>query len=284
MVSELRHPVPQRQATATLHLSDRPDRLDVWWTGLWAHKRVLDVLARKDFQTRYKRASLGLAWAVGVPLLQSVILAFVFSRVIHVGNGRNFAIYVMSGVIAYSYFNMTLSSSTTAISDHASLTDKVWFPRVILPIVPCISNLVGLAISVVVLLASALVLGTGLGVRTFLLIPAALLLFTLTMALGLVLSTLNVYFRDIKFLVQAALMVWIYITPILYPAHLLRRFGPWLDWNPLTGTVAVFHMSMSTSQGPWLRAVVVAIIAALLLLTIGLEIQRRHDRLFVDKL
>jgi lipopolysaccharide transport system permease protein len=270
-------------STRILDLDDRPASRRSWLAEVWAHREVLLMLAAKDFQTRYKRASFGVLWAVGVPMLQAAIMAIVFSRVLRVGNGRAFAVFVMSGVIAYSYCTVTIAAGSTAIVDAATLTDKVWFPRALLVIVPALSNLVGFAVTAGVLVAVVPIFGVSVGPRLLLLIPASLLLVVFSVALSLVLGALDVYFRDVKYLVQAAVMVWIYVTPILYPQTLLRRFGPWLDANPLTGIVVLFHMA-TVGAGHWVRPVLVSLLATLVLLVAGLEAQRRHDRLFVDLL
>jgi lipopolysaccharide transport system permease protein len=267
-----------------LRLDEHPDGRRAWFAGLWAHREVLDVLARKDFQTRYKRATFGLAWAVAVPTLQAAVMAVVFSRVIALGTDRHFAVYVMSGVVAYSYFSVVTLSTTTAIVDGAGLTDKVWFPRVLLIIVPCLSNLVGFAVTLVVLVAVMPFFGLGLGLHVLFILPATALLVAFCLGLGMVLGALDVYFRDVKFLVQAALLVCIYLTPILYPQHVVGPIGPWLDLNPLTGIVVLFHMATIGSGGPWVRPVTVSVLITAALLVVGAEVQRRHDRLFVDQL
>jgi lipopolysaccharide transport system permease protein len=267
-----------------LELEARPETRRAWLGDLWAHRDVLDMLARKDFQTRYKRASFGIVWAVFVPLLQAAILAVVFSRVVRVGSGKSFAVYVMSGVVAFSYFSSVVSASSTAIVDGAGLTDKVWFPRAMLVVVPALSNLIALAVTTIAVLVAMPIFGIHIGAQILLFVPAVLLLVGLSIGLGLVLGALDVYFRDVKFMVLAAMMVWIYVTPILYPQKLLRGIGPWLDANPLTGVVVLFHMATVGSGGPWVRPVMVSIAVTLVLLVIGAEAQRRHDRLFVDLL
>jgi ABC-type polysaccharide/polyol phosphate export permease len=267
-----------------LDLTDAPSSRREWLADVWAHREVLGMLARKDFQTRYKRASFGVIWGVAVPVLQAAIMAVVFSHVIQVGSGKTFAVFVMSGVIAFAYFSTTILSGATSIVDAATLTDKVWFPRVLLVIVPSLSNLVGLVVTTIVLIAVVPLFGVPFGAQLLLLIPASILLFAFTLGLSLVFGSLDVYFRDVKFLVQAALLVWIYVAPILYPQTLLRRFGPWLDANPLTGVVVLFHMATVGSGGPWVRPVVVSVVATVILLVVGCEAQRRYDRLFVDLL
>jgi ABC-type polysaccharide/polyol phosphate export permease len=189
----------------------------------------------------------------------------------------------MAGIIAYSYFGTVLSLGSTAIVEGASLTDKVWFPRVLLVIVPALSNLVGLAVTLVVLIAAMPVLGVSINARVLTLLPACVLLIAFATSLAMVLSALHVYFRDVRFIVQAALMLWMYVTPILYPKHLLGGLSGLADANPLTGVVALFHMA-TVGEANWARPVLITVAVTLVLIVAGFETQRRYDRLFVDQL
>lgn len=269
---------------AVLHLTNRPDAPTEWMRDVWRHRETLTMLTRKDFQTRYKRASLGILWAVAVPALQAGVMAVVFSRVIRVGAGAHFAVYVMSGVVAYSYLTASLNPSCSAIVDGANLTDKVWFPRVLLVAVPCLSNVVGLLATLAVLIVVMPLFGAGYGPDLLLLLPAVLFLVAFTTGLAMVLAALHVYFRDVKFLVQAALLVWLYATPILYPQHLLGTLAPVAAANPLTGIVGVFHLAALGGRGPTGPDLVVSLGVTAFLLVAGTEAQRRYDRLFVDLL
>src|SRR4051812_26726152 len=187
-------------------------------------------------------------------------------------------------MVAWSYFAATTQTSSTAIVDGAGLTDKVWFPRALLALVPCIANLVGLGVSVVALLAIAPLLGATFTPWLLVLVPATILLVAFSVALALVLSALDVYFRDVKFLTTAALLVWLYITPVVYPQSALGSLGRWLDFNPVTGIVDLFHLAVLGSFEDWHRAVLVTVVTTLVLLVAGVETHRRHDRLFVDLL
>src|SRR2546421_12865375 len=100
---------------------------------MWRFRHLLAMLSRAEFHVRYKRASFGVAWAVGVPIVQAAVLTVVFERVVRTGTGADFGAYVLSGVLAWSYFSQTVTPGSTAIVEAASLTDKVWFPRAILP-------------------------------------------------------------------------------------------------------------------------------------------------------
>lgn len=274
----------QSEPVRVMELTPRPDSLREWVRDIWRHSDVLMVLARKDFQTRYKRASLGVIWAVAVPLLQASIMAVVFSRVIKLGSGPGYGVHVMAGVIAFSYFSMVLTLAATSIVDGSNLSEKVWFPRALLVLVPILSNSVGLLVSLVALMVAVPILGAHFGLHILLLIPAVLLLMAFTASLALCLAALHVYFRDVRFMVQAALLVWIYVTPILYPVKLLGRLGPVVYANPMTGVVILFQAATGTAQGARLLPVGISIGVTLLLFAIGAEVQRRHDRLFVDLL
>lgn len=252
-------------------------------TDLLRHRSVLATLARADFHVRYKRAAFGVLWAVAVPLLQAVVLAVVFSRVLDVGSGRAYAVRVLAGIAAWSYFASVLPTAATAIVEGSGLTDKVWFPRALLPLVPVTSGLVGLGVTVAIVVAATPLLGPGPGPEVLLLLPAAALLVALTAAAGLVLAALHVYFRDVRFLVQAALLVLFYLTPVVYPLEAVGGLRPLVVANPLTGAVVLFGAATGAG-GPLLAPLAVSCGTTLVLLVVALEVYRRHDRLFVDQL
>jgi lipopolysaccharide transport system permease protein len=270
--------------TDVVEIGAAPARLGQWLRAVWGHRAVLWMLARKDFQVRYKRASLGVLWAVAVPLLQAAVLAIVFSQIVDAPSKVPYAPFVFAGMISWSYFSGATGTSVSSIVDGVGLTDKVWFPRALLAIVPCMAGLVGFGISLLALLVIAPLLGAPPSAWWLVLVPASLLLFAFTVALALVLSALDVYFRDVKYLTGAALLVWLYATPIVYPQSALGAAGRWLDFNPMTGIVDLFHLAVVGQFEDWHRAVIVTVVATIVLLVAGVEAHRRYDRLFVDLL
>lgn len=242
------------------------------------------MLARADFHVRYKRAVFGVAWAVAVPVVQAGVLAIVFSRVIRTPTPDAFAGYVLAGVLAWSYFSQSVNTATTSIIDGSGLTDKVWFPRALLAIVPCLANIPGLVVSLGVMLIVLPLLRDPLMPTLLLLVPAVALLVCFTVTLSLVLAALQVYFRDVKFLVQAGLLLLFYVTPIAYPKSLLGTIRVVAEINPLTGVVGLFQVAAVGSHPGWAGAAAVSAGAMALLLIVAIEVHRRHDRLFVDLL
>jgi ABC-type polysaccharide/polyol phosphate export permease len=149
---------------------------------------------------------------------------------------------------------------------------------------PAVANLVGLAVSTALLIVLAPLLGGSVGAGVLWLVPGLVLLVLFTTALSMVLAALHVYFRDVRFLVQAALLVWFYVTPIIYPASFLGGLRTLVDLNPMTGVVTMFHAAVVGADGNWVRPVAVTVVATIALVGVAVAAYRRHDRLFVDQL
>lgn len=255
------------------------------WRSLWRSRELLAILARKEFQVRYRRASLGLLWAVGLPLLQSLVMAVVFSKVAHIRAAPHYAVFVLAGMTAFITFSAALGPGSTAIVDGSDLSSRVYFPRLLLPMMQVATNLYGYVITLAILLALCPVLHVALGLRTLLLIPATVLLVAVTAGFCLLSSALHVYFRDMRYMVAAALMLWMYVTPIIYPPGdvpgLLRGV---LDANPMTGVVDLFHVATVGYGGPSELTMVVSVAWALGLLVVATAVHCRFDRVFADLL
>ncbi len=276
------------RSRSRLVLEPLPGSRREWFAAQWSHREVLSIMARSEFHTRYKRASFGVLWAVAVPAVQAAALAVVFSKIVRTGGDFSYAAYAVVGVFAWAFFSQCLSAGATAIVDGSTLADKVWFPRSLLVFVPCLANIPGLGISLALYVLILPVFGVGLALHTLLLIPAIFLLVLFTSALCLVLAAAHVYFRDVRYLVQASLLVLFYLTPILYPQTVVGGLGRWLNLNPLTGIANLFHLAAIGSPDSWSvglgTSIAVSVGATALLVAVAIEVHRRHDRLFVDLL
>ena len=242
------------------------------------------TLARKDFFVRYRRAAFGVSWAVALPLLQALVLSVVLNRVSSI-EVEHFAVFILSGVVAWSFFGVSVSTGSTAIVDNAALSSRIWFPRAVLPLSVCLANLFSLAVSVLILLGLATAVGVPPGLHTLLLVPAVALLLAVTASLTLVLSALHVSFRDTRYAVQAALFVWFYVTPVFYPLTLLSGgLRVLVTVNPVTGPVELFHAAALGAQSIDTLAVASACGWTVVLLAAALALHCRGDRVFADLL
>jgi ABC-type polysaccharide/polyol phosphate export permease len=252
---------------------------------VWASRRLLAILARKDFYVRYRRASLGLFWAVGLPVFQALVLALVFSRVVRIHTGTNFAVFVLAGMVGWTYFSNTLSAASTAIVDGSGMSTRIYFPRVVLPLVSVLANLYGYAITLAILLVLCPLLGVGLGAAVLWVVPATALAVVLTAGAGLVASALHVYFRDIRYIVTAAVIGWFYLTPVFYPLHLAHGFlHAVVAANPVTGVVELLRAATAGVDPRWGWTVLISLGWSGVLLAAGAALHRRYNRLFTDLL
>jgi len=252
---------------------------------VWRGRELLLMLARKEFHVRYRRATLGILWALALPLLQALVLAVVFSRVARVHEADHYGAYVLIGMVAWSFFSMTYGMAGTAIVDGTDLSSRVYFPRVLQPLAQVGSMLYGYVVTLVISVALCPVLGAPLGVRLLWLVPATALLLAVTLGFVLVTCALHVYARDLRYVISAMLMVWLYVTPVVYPVSdvpgLLRRV---VDVNPLTGVVDLFHAAVLSHPGGLLVPAAVALAWAAGLLVLGVALHCRFDRVFADLL
>ena len=250
---------------------------------VFASRELIVILGRKNFFVQYRRASIGVLWAVGLPLVQAILFAVIFKRIARFPV-EHYAVYVFSGMVAWTFFMGVLVPSATAIVDNAALSSKVYFPRAVLPLSVCWGGLYSLAASLLVLIVFALASGAGIGARILLLVPGVLLVTCLTAALGLVLSVSHVYLRDTRYVVQAASVIWLWITPVIYPITLLHGWvRVILDINPMTGVALLFHAAVIQGIGP-LSLAWVSVAWVVVLLALALWLHARYDRVVSDLL
>lgn len=250
-----------------------------------ASRKLLVMLAKKDFFVRYRRASFGLTWAVILPLVQAIVLAAVFSHILRFHAGTNYPTFVYSGLVPWFFFSMSLPLATTSIVDGQEMATKVYFPRALLPLVPIGSGFYGYVPAALILVGFALVFHVHLGLNWLLLLPATILMVILTSAFSLVLAALQVYFRDVRYLVTAALTVWLYLTPVLFPPGqlpgLMRHI---IAVVPTTGMVELFRAGSVGAQPGWVGSLLVTAGWTAGLLVVAALLYRRYDRVFVDLL
>jgi ABC-2 type transport system permease protein/lipopolysaccharide transport system permease protein len=242
------------------------------------------MLARQDFFVRYRRASLGLAWAVGVPLIQTAVLVFVFTRLVKIGSVPHYPVFVLTGMLAWSFFSLTVQQGSTAIVDNKTLSSKIYFPRAVLPLMKVAANLYAFLLSLVILLGVCLITGLPLTARLAWLVPGALLMIALASAFSLVLSALHVYSRDVRYIVQAALIAWFYVTPVFYSSSRAHGWGHLLAINPATGMVLMMRAATTGYDSYWPSSVLWSVSWTVALVGIALALHRRFDRVFADLL
>lgn len=259
-----------------LDLAGERTPVRVLLADLWRHRDLLVMLARQDYRSRYRSASLGLAWSVFLPLLQGLVIAVVFSQLIGGGAASVYVPYVVAGVMTFGYLSQSVSAASTSIVDSAGIAGRIYFPRLLLPAIAPSANLPALAISLGIAEAVVLVAGGGLHATLPLVVGAVALAWLLAVLAGALLTMLHVYSRDVRYIVQAVLMALFYATPILYflePRDGIRALPdalvPYVLANPLSGVVQLVRLALTGEAahvgtavavtGGWIVAMAVAV-------------------------
>ena len=214
---------------------------------LYRYRELVASLTVRDLRVKYKRSLLGIAWSVLNPLLMVAIYTAVFSVFLRIVVLPNYWALVLCGLLAWTFFANALSTSAVAFVRSPDLVTKVRFPLEALPISMVLAHFVNFLITVALLLVLVVAVRLPLG-PSIILLPLLLVAeLALAVGLGLLVSTLTVYFRDIEHLLTIGLTAWFYVTPILYPLdpralpHGAARYLPLIKLNPMSWYIGSFH-------------------------------------------
>lgn len=259
--------------------------------SLWASRTLVGVLARKDFFVRYRRTRLGLLWAIALPLIQAVVLAVVFSNLVpgsgtsHRGTHTPYSVFVFAGMVPWSFFSSAFLAGATSVVDGSNLAQRIYFPRMVLPLVAVTTAVFPLVATLLVLLAMIIGLGPGLGLATLWMLPGVALVIALCLALSLVFSAAQVYLRDLRFAVSSGMTILFYLTPIIYPvSRVPEALRPVVELLPAAGPVELFRRAVgSADPGIW-RSVIASLVWTLVAGAAGLVLHSKRDRVLADQL
>lgn len=214
------------------------------------YRYLLTQLVIKDIKLKYRRSYLGIVWTLIEPLLTMIVLTMVFSAFL----GRNgvadnlpFPMYILAGRLLYSFFSGATKGAMKSIRSNAAMIKKVYVPKYMYPLASILSNFVIFLISLIVLLGVSVVLRVAPNWWMLLAIVPIFQLLLICIGIGLILSTLAVFFRDLEYLWGVALMLIMYTCAIFYEADRLYKsgYGLMLDVNPIYGVIRNFRYCMS---------------------------------------
>jgi len=258
---------------------------------VWERREVLYFLAWRDIRVRYKQTLLGLLWALAGPLANMIIFTFIFGRVANLpSDGLPSPVFYLSGIVIWRYFSNTLSSASNSLVGNRNQLTKVYYPRLVHPLASCLTGLVDFGIAFLLLFAILGTYGLWPPPVALAIIPAMLVLAMLcALGTGLILSALNVIYRDVAQLLPFLIQLWMWITIVLPFSALPEDWGAW-RWlyglNPMASVVELFrwgltHPHMTDPYAPWLL-LAPGVPATLVALAAGLFLFKRMERIFAD--
>lgn len=210
------------------------------------YRELLRNLVIKDIKVRYKRSVLGFLWVMLNPLLMMLVLNIVFSGLFKVST-PNYTAYLISGIILWSFFSQSTSTSLASFMGNSNLIKKIYLPKSIFPLSIVLSALIHFTFSLIPLFMIFIVTGTRLSPYIYLLPFILVLVFLFSYGVSLILSTITVFFHDTRYIYDVLLMAWMYSTPIFYPESIIpANFRFILQMNPLYYFLNLFRSSLYT--------------------------------------
>lgn len=266
---------------------------------LFATRELLANLTMREVKGQYRRTVLGQLWSVINPiatmLVYTVVFALIFNARPRPGDPSGLDIYplwLMSGLLAWTYFTRVVNSGLSSIVSNAGLIKKVYFPRMHLPLAVMLSTGITWSVELSVLALALWIFG-GFPIPWLPLVVVAMVLLAMfAVGLAMVLAVLNVHFRDTQHFVTIILQMWMYLTPIIYPIQLVEnaadRYGAWIvdvyRLNPMERFVTVFRNLLYDNRLPALDDALYCVGAAGILFAIGYLVFSKHERRLAELL
>jgi lipopolysaccharide transport system permease protein len=275
---------------AIIRIEPRPGWVALRLKDVWAYRELLYFLVWRDVKIRYKQTILGAAWAILQPLLTMLVFTIFFGNLARVGSdGLPYPLFSLAGLLPWTFFAQGLSQSSTSIVSDSSLITKVYFPRLVIPIAAVLSGVVDFGISFLVLLGMMAWYGAWPTTLALLLPLFLLLAMGAALGVGLWLSALNVEYRDVRYVVPFFIQIWLFVTPVIYPASRvaskLKELGlpVWIyGLNPMAGVVEGFRWALLRSGSLQVSVLAASVVVTLVLLVSGAYYFRRMERRFAD--
>jgi ABC-type polysaccharide/polyol phosphate export permease len=234
------------------------------------YRHLLLQLVRRDVLTRYKRSILGIAWTLLNPLGMMLVLTVAFSQIFRFGDIRSYPAYVLSGLLAWTFFQQTTTASIVNLIWGGGLLNRIYIPRSSFALSAVGTGIVNLSLSILPLLLVILLTGLPLTPAIVFLPVSMLMLACFSLGVGLLVSTVAVYFPDVAEMYQIFLTAWMYLTPVIYPEQVIPEvFRRWITvFNPMYYLVRLYRLPVYDGRlptwGEFLPAATIALVTLLL--------------------
>lgn len=250
---------------------------------LYQYRELLKTNVQKEIRGKYKGSFLGVLWSFLNPLLMVLVYALVFPYIMRT-NVDNYLVYLITGVIPWNFFTTCITTGCNCVWINGGIIKKVYFPREILPISVVAAGLINFLISCVIILLFVLFGGIGFSIELLWLPLIAIIQSALSLGLLFILSAINVYVRDIEYLVGFLLNLLFYATPILYTADMFPESIRWVLYlNPMTTIIESYRNIFYYQQSPALIPLMIVFMVSFIILIIGYLIFKKLERGFAEE-
>ena len=253
---------------------------------VWQYRELFFFLVWRDISVRYKQTVLGISWVVFQPLVAMLIFTLVFNRLASIQSGDiPYPLFVMAGHIPWIFFASSLNRAGESLVINTKLITKIYFPRIIIPAAAALAALVDFIIALLVLAGLMVYFNHTPGIAVLALPLLTILTFALAVSFGMLFSTANVRYRDVKYLLGFVVQMWMFVTPVVYPYTLMVEKYPKLAMaaliNPMVGVIEGFRWCLLGGPFPGTPLAFSGLLT-LAMLIIAQSYFRRVERAFAD--
>ncbi|GLB31863.1 hypothetical protein LAD12857_37860 [Lacrimispora amygdalina] len=251
--------------------------MNIFFKELWSYRELLIELIKRDLRVKYRKSVLGYLWSLLNPLLMMMVVSTVFSYMFRF-DIVNFPMYLLTGQTLFNFFSEATNMAMSSITNSGSLIKKVYLPKQVFPVSRMLSSFVTFLFSLLAIVIIMII--TRVKVTwTILLVPLPLIyILIFTIGVGLVLSIMSTYFRDVIYLWGVFITAWMYFTPIFYPISQLPEFASNLmRFNPMFQMLQCFREIVLYGTFPSWHRHVACIVCATVSLTIGIYVFRKKQ-------
>lgn len=252
---------------------------------IWRYRELFYVFTWRDLKIRYKQTLLGVIYVIFQPIVNTVIFTIFFGNLAKIPSGNlPYSIFVLSGLIYWNFFSGALTRASNSMLENVNIITKVYFPKIILPLSAVVTFFVDFVINLIIFIIFAIVLGYIPNSRIFFVLPLAILLTIVTITgLGLLLSSINVKYRDVKNILPFVIQIMLFLTPVIYPLSIMTEKNRFImALNPMTSVVeamrTIFYPEFTLNP----IIILISTLSALTCLLLGLSYFRKTEQFFAD--
>ena len=251
---------------------------------IWEYRELLYFFTWRDLKVRYKQTFIGVSWAVFQPLITMIVFSVFFGKLANMpSDDIPYPIFVYVGLLLWQFFSGSLTQISNSFVDHKNIITKVYFPRIIMPISATITKFVDFLIASVILVGLMIYYGYLPNLSGILILPFLLFItFIAALGLGLFLASLNVKYRDVRYILPFFIQLGLFITPVIYPASITGIWSWFLAMNPMTGVIKAARAALLGNFPINWPLLGISTFACIFMLFIGYYYFRKTEEFFAD--
>ncbi len=255
----------------------------VYFQELWQYRELLRFLAVRDIKVKYKQTVLGGLWAVLQPFLSMVVFTIFFGHLTQIPSDEMpYPIFVYTALLPWQLFSNGISNAGNSLVASSNLISKVYFPRLIIPTASLGAGLIDFFVAFMLLIGMMVYYGIYPGIQIILFPFLLLFAIIATLGVGLILSALNVAYRDFRHAIPFLVQFWLFATPVIYPSSIVPEAWRWLlNLNPMAGLISAFRSSLLDQPVLW-QDLAISVAMSLALLLLGIWYFTKTERRFAD--